>query len=51
VANGVFKAFCFALIIGAFPAIRGWRRSAGPRGIGRSGREAVVELHRADRDL
>ena len=42
VANGVFKAFCFALIIGVVSCHQGLVTIGGPRGIGRSVTKAVV---------
>jgi phospholipid/cholesterol/gamma-HCH transport system permease protein len=42
VANGVFKSFCFALIIGAVSCHQGLVTIGGPRGIGRSVTKAVV---------
>ena len=42
VANGVFKSFCFALIIGAVSCHQGLATLGGPRGIGRSVTKAVV---------
>ena len=42
VANGVFKRFCFALIIGAVSCHQGLATIGGPRGIGRSVTKAVV---------
>jgi phospholipid/cholesterol/gamma-HCH transport system permease protein len=42
VANGVFKSFCFALIIGAVSCHQGLTTIGGPRGIGRSVTKAVV---------
>jgi phospholipid/cholesterol/gamma-HCH transport system permease protein len=42
VANGVFKSFCFALIIGAVCCHQGLATIGGPRGIGRSVTKAVV---------
>jgi len=42
VANGVFKSFCFALIIGAVSCHQGLITIGGPRGIGRSVTKAVV---------
>ena len=42
VANGVFKSFCFALIIGAVSCHQGLATIGGPRGIGRSVTKAVV---------
>ncbi len=42
VANGVFKAFCFALIIGIVSCHQGLITIGGPRGIGRSVTKAVV---------
>ena len=51
VANGVFKSFCFALIIGVgfVPSGAGdHRRAARHRPLGHEGRG---ELHRADRDF
>ncbi len=42
VCNGVFKSFCFALIIGAVSCHQGLTTIGGPRGIGRSVTKAVV---------
>ena len=42
VANGVFKSFCFAIIIGAVSCHQGLNTIGGPRGIGRSVTKAVV---------
>jgi len=42
VANGVFKSFCFALIIGIVSCHQGLTTIGGPRGIGRSVTKAVV---------
>ena len=42
VANGVFKSFCFALIIGTVSCHQGLITIGGPRGIGRSVTKAVV---------
>lgn len=42
VANGVFKSFCFALIIGIVSCQQGLATRGGPRGIGRSVTKAVV---------
>ena len=42
VANGVFKSFCFALIIGVGSCHQGLATIGGPRGIGRSVTKAVV---------
>ena len=42
VGNGVFKSFCFALIIGAVSCHQGLNTIGGPRGIGRSVTKAVV---------
>jgi phospholipid/cholesterol/gamma-HCH transport system permease protein len=42
VANGVFKTFCFAIIIGAVSCHQGLATIGGPRGIGRSVTKAVV---------
>jgi phospholipid/cholesterol/gamma-HCH transport system permease protein len=42
VANGVFKSFCFALIIGVVSCHQGLVTRGGPRGIGRSVTKAVV---------
>jgi phospholipid/cholesterol/gamma-HCH transport system permease protein len=42
VANGVFKSFCFALIIGIVSCHQGLVTIGGPRGIGRSVTKAVV---------
>jgi phospholipid/cholesterol/gamma-HCH transport system permease protein len=42
VANGVFKSFCFALIIGSVSCHQGLATIGGPRGIGRSVTKAVV---------
>jgi len=42
VANGVFKSFCFANIIGAISCHQGLVTLGGPRGIGRSVTKAVV---------
>ena len=41
-ANGVFKSFCFALIIGVVSCHQGLATIGGPRGIGRSVTKAVV---------
>ena len=41
-ANGVFKSFCFALIIGVVSCHQGLITRGGPRGIGRSVTKAVV---------
>jgi len=42
VANGIFKSFCFALIIGIISCHQGLTTIGGPRGIGRSVTKAVV---------
>jgi phospholipid/cholesterol/gamma-HCH transport system permease protein len=42
VINGVFKSFCFALIIGTVSCHQGLTTIGGPRGIGRSVTKAVV---------
>jgi len=42
VANGVFKTFCFAIIIGVVSCHQGLVTIGGPRGIGRSVTKAVV---------
>jgi phospholipid/cholesterol/gamma-HCH transport system permease protein len=42
VVNGVFKSFCFALIIGTVSCHQGLTTIGGPRGIGRSVTKAVV---------
>ena len=42
VANGVFKSFMFALIIGVVSCHQGLVTRGGPRGIGRSVTKAVV---------
>jgi len=42
VANGVFKSFVFALIIGVVSCHQGLITRGGPRGIGRSVTKAVV---------
>jgi phospholipid/cholesterol/gamma-HCH transport system permease protein len=42
VANGVFKSFTFALIIGIVSCHQGLITRGGPRGIGRSVTKAVV---------
>lgn len=42
VANGVFKSFCFAIIIGSVSCHQGLTTIGGPRGIGRSVTKAVV---------
>ena len=42
VGNGVFKSFCFALIIGVVSCHQGLNTIGGPRGIGRSVTKAVV---------
>jgi phospholipid/cholesterol/gamma-HCH transport system permease protein len=42
VANGVFKSFCFAVIICAVSCHQGLATIGGPRGIGRSVTKAVV---------
>jgi phospholipid/cholesterol/gamma-HCH transport system permease protein len=42
VANGVFKSFCFAWIIGVVSCHQGLVTRGGPRGIGRSVTKAVV---------
>src|SRR6202046_4485177 len=42
VANGVFKSFCFAIIIGIVSCHQGLVTIGGPRGIGRSVTKAVV---------
>ncbi len=42
VFNGVFKSFCFALIVGTVSCHQGMNTRGGPRGIGRSVTKAVV---------
>jgi len=42
VINGVFKSFCFAIIIGVVSCHQGLITIGGPRGIGRSVTKAVV---------
>ncbi len=42
VANGLFKSFCFAIIIGVVSCHQGLTTIGGPRGIGRSVTKAVV---------
>jgi phospholipid/cholesterol/gamma-HCH transport system permease protein len=42
VFNGVFKSFCFALIVGVVSCHQGLVTRGGPRGIGRSVTKAVV---------
>jgi phospholipid/cholesterol/gamma-HCH transport system permease protein len=42
VANGVFKSFCFAIVIGLVSCHQGLVTIGGPRGIGRSVTKAVV---------
>ena len=42
VANGIFKSFCFAVIIGSVSCHQGLTTIGGPRGIGRSVTKAVV---------
>jgi phospholipid/cholesterol/gamma-HCH transport system permease protein len=42
VANGLFKSFCFAVIIGVVSCHQGLVTIGGPRGIGRSVTKAVV---------
>jgi len=42
VANGVFKSFCFAVIVGIVSCHQGLATIGGPRGIGRSVTKAVV---------
>jgi phospholipid/cholesterol/gamma-HCH transport system permease protein len=42
VANGVFKSFIFALVIGVVSCHQGLITRGGPRGIGRSVTKAVV---------
>ena len=42
VVNGVFKSFCFAIIIGVVSCHQGMTTIGGPRGIGRSVTKAVV---------
>ena len=42
VANGLFKSFCFALLIGMVSCHQGLVTIGGPRGIGRSVTKAVV---------
>src|SRR5436853_393446 len=42
VGNGLFKSFCFALIIGIVSCHQGLVTIGGPRGIGRSVTKAVV---------
>jgi len=42
VAKGVFKSFCFAIIVGVVSCHQGMTTIGGPRGIGRSVTKAVV---------
>lgn len=42
VANGLFKSFCFAIVIGVVSCHQGLTTIGGPRGIGRSVTKAVV---------
>lgn len=42
VGNGIFKSFCFALVIGVVSCHQGLITRGGPRGIGRSVTKAVV---------
>jgi phospholipid/cholesterol/gamma-HCH transport system permease protein len=42
VANGVFKSFCFAIVVGIVSCHQGLVTIGGPRGIGRSVTKAVV---------
>jgi phospholipid/cholesterol/gamma-HCH transport system permease protein len=42
VCNGVFKSFCFAIIVGTVSCQQGLATIGGPRGIGRSVTKAVV---------
>jgi phospholipid/cholesterol/gamma-HCH transport system permease protein len=42
VINGVFKSFCFALVVGVVSCHQGLVTRGGPRGIGRSVTKAVV---------
>jgi phospholipid/cholesterol/gamma-HCH transport system permease protein len=42
VFNGIFKSFCFALVIGLVSCHQGLVTIGGPRGIGRSVTKAVV---------
>jgi phospholipid/cholesterol/gamma-HCH transport system permease protein len=42
VANGIFKSFMFALVIGVVSCHQGFQTIGGPRGIGRSVTKAVV---------
>jgi len=42
VANGVFKSFCFGVVIGVVSCHQGLVTIGGPRGIGRSVTKAVV---------
>ena len=42
VVNGIFKSFCFALVIGVVSCHQGLVTIGGPRGIGRSVTKAVV---------
>jgi phospholipid/cholesterol/gamma-HCH transport system permease protein len=42
VVNGVFKSFCFAVIVGVVSCHQGFTTIGGPRGIGRSVTKAVV---------
>jgi phospholipid/cholesterol/gamma-HCH transport system permease protein len=42
VSNGIFKSFCFAVIIGSVSCHQGLTTIGGPRGIGRSVTKAVV---------
>ena len=51
VANGVFKSFIFALVIGVVSCHQGLITRGGPRGIGRSVTKAVVNSIVLDRHL
>jgi phospholipid/cholesterol/gamma-HCH transport system permease protein len=42
IANGVFKSFCFALVVGVVSCHQGLVTIGGPRGVGRSVTKAVV---------
>jgi phospholipid/cholesterol/gamma-HCH transport system permease protein len=42
VLDGIFKSFCYALIIGVVACHQGLATIGGPRGIGRSVTKAVV---------
>jgi phospholipid/cholesterol/gamma-HCH transport system permease protein len=42
VSKGVFKSFCFAIIVGVVSCHQGLTTIGGPRGIGRSVTKAVV---------